>query len=137
MDELSVNQSFVKKAFSYYEDLDRVDTCKVKRLTTLTQNGVLNECEYEDFYEEIEHIIRQENLQKNQVRGNRLIHGTAATVALNDQSFHRSQGQAAVNHHQKLFSLISSQNLGGYNKVWRNDAEGGYLSYTKMIYERN
>ena len=33
--------------------------------------------------------------------------------------------------------MISSQNLGGADKVWKNDAAGGFLSYTKMIYERN
>ena len=91
MDELSENQAMVRKAFSYYEGLDKVkQQSKLKRLTTYTQKGVLNECEYEDFYEEIEHIIRQENIQKNLVPGHRLLHGTAATLSLNDQSFHRS-----------------------------------------------
>ena len=66
MSELSENQSMVRKAFSYYEGLDKVkQQSKLKRLTTYTQKGVINECEYEDFYEEIEHIIRQENIQKN------------------------------------------------------------------------
>ena len=58
MNELSDNQSMVKYAFSYYEDLDNVDNSRVKKLSTLEQSGITDELEYEDFYEEIEHIIR-------------------------------------------------------------------------------
>ena len=43
--------------------MDKVDLYKLKRTTTLTQSEKVVEYEYEDFYEEIEHLIRQENIQ--------------------------------------------------------------------------
>ena len=127
----------VKQPFNYYEELDKVDIYKLKRTTTLTQTDKVVEYEYEDFYEEIEHLIRQENIQQNSIRGFTLNHGTAAVQSLNDQSFHRSTGQNHFSHQQKLFHLISNQNLGGEEKVWKCDADSGYLSYEKMLYERN
>ena len=68
----------VKQPFNYYEELDKVDIYKLKRTTTLTQTDKVVEYEYEDFYEEIEHLIRQENIQQNSIRGFTLNHGTPA-----------------------------------------------------------
>ena len=59
IDQLSANKSFIKKPFSYYEGLDKATGREsFKRSTTLILNGNVEECEYEDFYEEIEHLIR-------------------------------------------------------------------------------
>ena len=58
-------------------------------------------------------------------------------VSLNDQSFHRSQGVSITSQQQNLFKMMNNQQFGGQNKIWENDAEGGFVSYTKMIYEQN
>ena len=64
VDQLSVNKSFIKKPFHYYEGLDKARGRgeSFRRSTTLVLNGNVEEYEYEDFYEEIEHLIRQENI---------------------------------------------------------------------------
>jgi len=63
MAELSINQSFVKQPFKVFEEMDRVNNFgKFRRSTTCMQDLGENEAEYLDFYDEIEHLIRQENI---------------------------------------------------------------------------
>lgn len=60
-------------------------------------------------------------------------------MSLNDQSFHRSIGvyNEKEQRAKSLFKTQNSPNISDKEKVWKNDAEGGFLSHSKMIYEQN
>ena len=74
-----MNQSIIKHTFKYYQELDHVhqEVHKLRRSNTSNLSHVgegPGSGGFQDFYEEIEHLIRQENIQQNQVRGNRQTH---------------------------------------------------------------